>query len=189
VVALKPQERLMHLEHARMRAQMLPQPAVPAPTGGRNSRGPLGAAPQPKANASTWWKLPPKDALLTGLLQQEQPFRDDAGQREVVLVLLPDEDGEKEFLHQVFKLELGERSAVSYPKVDIQFHTRLPNEATQGDRITPWGVTDYMAELQALAESMDMDLLRCAQRFGTVNVIKHEAGWVSHPAVGFWKKV
>ena len=186
--SLKPQERLMHLEHARMRQQMLPQATVPAPTGGRHARSPIGVAPLPKANASTWWKLPPKDALLTGLLQQQQPFRDDAGQREVTLVLLPDEDGEKDVLHQVFKLEPGERSAVSYPKVDIQFHTRLSNEATRGDRITPWGVTDYMAELQALAESMDMDLLRCAQRFGTVNVIKHEAGWVSHPVVGFWKR-
>ena len=187
--SLKPQERLMHLEHARMRQQMLPQATLPAPTGGRHARSPIGVAPLPKANASTWWKLPPKDALLTGLLQQQQPFRDDAGQREVTLVLLPDEDGAKDVLHQVFKLEPGERSAVSYPKVDIQFHTRLPNEATQGDRITPWGVTDYMAELQALAESMDMDLLRCAQRFGTVNVINHEEGWLSHPLLGFWKKM
>ena len=147
-----------------MRAQMLPQPAMPAPTGGRNSRVPLGAAPPPKANASTWWKLPPKDALLTGLLQQEQPFRDDAGQREVALVLLPDEDGERAVLHQVLDAKQGRRGETLYPKVERALHTRLPDEATQGNGITPWGVTDYMAELQALAESMDMDLLRCAQR-------------------------
>ena len=185
--ALRPQDRLLHLEHARTRAQMLPQPAAPGPSGGRHSRGPIAAAPPQKANASTWWKLPPKDVLLTGLLQQEQPFRDDAGQPEVALVLLPDEDGEHAVLHQVLDVKQGRRGGVLYPEVEIQFHTRLSDEATQGDRITPWGVTDYMAELQALAESMDMDLRRCAERFGTVNVVSHEAGWISHPALGFWK--
>jgi CRISPR-associated endonuclease/helicase Cas3 len=186
--ALKPQEQLMHLEHARMRQQMLPQPTVPAPTGGRHARSPIGAAPPPKANASTWWKLPPKDALLTGLLQQEQPFRDDAGQREVTLVLLPDEDGEKDVLHQVLDVKQGRHGEKLYVEVERSLRSRAPHEATQGNGITPWGVTDYMAELQALAESMDMDLRRCAERFGTVNVISHEAGWMSHPALGFWKR-
>jgi CRISPR-associated endonuclease/helicase Cas3 len=184
---LKPQAQLMHLEHARMGQQMLPQPVAPAPTGGRHARGPIGAAPPPKANASTWWKLPPKDALLTALLQQEQPFRDDAGQREVALVLLPDEDGERAVLHQVLDVKPGRRGERLYPQVERAMHTRLLDEATQGNRITPWGVTVYMAELQALAESMDMDLLRCAQRFGTVTVTHDDAGWISHPVLGFWK--
>lgn len=186
--SLKPQERLMHLEHARMRQQMLPQAAVPAPTGGRHARSPIGVAPLPKANASTWWKLPPKDALLTGLLQQQQPFRDDAGQREVTLVLLPDEDGEKDVLHQVLDVKQGRHGEKLYVEVERALHTRLPDEATQGDGITPWGVTDYMAELQTLAESMERSVRYCAERFGTVNVINHEEGWLSHPVLGFWKR-
>lgn len=185
--ALKPQERLMHLEHARLQQHMLPQSTKPASTGTRHARSPLGAAQLPKANASTWWKLPPQDGLLTGLLQQAQPFRDDSGQREVTLVLLPDEEGKHAVLHQVLDVKPGRRGERLYSEVERALHTRLPDEATLGDGITPWGVTNYMVELHALAESMDMDLQRCAQRFGTVNVINNEEGWISHPALGFWK--
>jgi CRISPR-associated endonuclease/helicase Cas3 len=187
--ALRPQERLVHLEHARMRQQMLPQPSVPAPTTGRHARGPVGAAPVPQANASTWWKLPPKDALLTALLPQQQPFRDDAGQREVTLALLPDEDDEHDVLHQVLDVKQGRRGEKLYVEVERALHARLSDAATQGERITPWGVIDYMNELKALAESMDMPLRRCAERFGTVNVIDHDAGWLSHPVLGFSKKI
>jgi CRISPR-associated endonuclease/helicase Cas3 len=185
---LRPQERLVHLEHARMRQQMLVQPAVTAaPATGRQGRGPVGAAPVPKANASTWWNSPPQDALLTGLLPQQQPFRDDKGQTEVTLVLLPDEDGECDVLHQVLDVKQGRRGEKLYVEVERALHTRLPDSVTQGERITPWGVSDYMAELQALAESMDMPLRRCAERFGTVNVIDNDAGWLSHPVLGFSK--
>jgi CRISPR-associated endonuclease/helicase Cas3 len=186
--ALRPQDRLVDLEHARMRQQMLPQSAALAPTGGRHARGPVSAVQATQANASTWWKLPPKDALLTGLLQQVQPFRDDAGQREVTLVLLPDEDGEHDVLHQVLDVKQGRRGEKLYVEVERALHSRLPDAATQGERITPWGVTDYMRELQALAESMDMPLLRCAARFGTANVIDNDAGWLSHPVLGFSKR-
>jgi CRISPR-associated endonuclease/helicase Cas3 len=185
---LRPQERLVHLEHARMRQQMLPQLAAPSPTTGRHARGPTAAVPVLHANASTWWNLPPLDALLTGLLPQQQPFRDDAGQREVTLVLLPDEDGERDVLHQVLDVKAGKRGEKLYVEVEQALHTRLPDAATQGERITPWGVADYMNELQALAESMDMPLRRCAERFGTVNVIEHDAGWLSHPVLGFSKR-
>lgn len=184
---LRPQERLVHLEHARMRQHMLPQRAAPAPATGRHARGPT-TAPLPMANASSWWNLPTQDALLTGLLQQEQPFRDDAGQREVTLVLLPDEDGERDVLHQVLDVKAGRRGEKLYVEVEQSLHTRLPDAATAGERIAPWGVVDYMAELQALAESMDMSLRRCAERFGTVNVLEHDAGWLSHPVLGFSKR-
>ncbi|MDH4482976.1 MAG: type I-F CRISPR-associated helicase Cas3f [Rhodoferax sp.] len=186
--ALKPRERLMHLEHACMRQQMLPQPTVSASVTGRHARGPR-TVPLPQANASTWWNLPPQDALLTGLLQQKHPFRDDAVQREVTLVLLPDEDGEQAVLHQVLDVKTGRRAERLYAEVERALHTRLPDEATHGDGITPWGVTDFMAELETLAESMERSVRYCAERFGTVNVINHEEGWLSHPLLGFWKKM
>jgi CRISPR-associated endonuclease/helicase Cas3 len=121
------------------------------------------------------------------LLPQQQPFRDDKGQTEVTLVLLPDEDGECDVLHQVLDVKQGRRGEKLYVEVERALHTRLPDSVTQGERITPWGVSDYMAELQALAESMDMPLRRCAERFGTVNVIDNDAGWLSHPVLGFSK--
>ena len=170
-----------------MRQQMLPQPAVSARATGRHARGPANAAPIQQANASTWWKLPPKDALLTGLLPQQQPFRDDSGKRELTLVLLPDENGEHDVLHQVLDVKQGRRGEKLYAQVERALHTRLPHVATQGERITPWGVIDYMNELHALAESMDMPLRRCAERFGTVNVISKDAVWQSNPVLGFSK--
>jgi CRISPR-associated endonuclease/helicase Cas3 len=186
--ALSPQEKLVHLEHARMRKQMLPQSNVPTPLNGRQARGPVSAAPVPQANASTWWNLSPKDALLTGLLPQQQPFRDNAGQKEVTLVLLPDEDDEHDVLHQVLDVKQGRRGEKLYVEVERALHARISDAATRGVRITPWGVVEYMNELQALAESMDMPLRRCAERFGTVNVINNDAGWLSHPVLGFSKR-
>ena len=184
---LRPQERLAHLEHARMRHWMLPHTANAKPATGRRARGPSASAPSVEANASTWWSLPPQDALLTGLLPQAQAFRDGSGQREVTLVLLPDEDGEQDVLHRVLEVKNGRRAERLYPKVKHALHTRVADAATQGERISAWGVIDYMRELQALAESLDMPLRQCAKRFGTVNVIDHDAGWISHPVLGFSK--
>ena len=183
---LRPQERLVHLEHARMRQQMLVQPAAPAPVTGRLSRGP--AVPVPQANASSWWKLAPQDALLTGLLQQQQPFRNKAGQREVTLVLLPDDEAEQDVLHQVLEVKQGRSRETLYVDVEKSLRVRLPDTATTGERITPWGGAHYMDELRSLAESMDMPLRRCAERFGTVNVLDNDAGWLSQPVLGFWKR-
>ncbi len=186
--ALRPQERLVHLEHARMRQQMLPQPATPSPATGRHARGPINAAPVAQANASTWWNLPPKDALLTGLLPQQQPFRDHASQREITLVLLPDDEGEHDVLHQVLDNKQGRNSEKLYVEVDVSKRQRLDDADVTGAGITPWGVTNYITELHALAESMDMPLRRCAERFGTVNVIDDDTGWLSHPVLGFSKR-
>jgi CRISPR-associated endonuclease/helicase Cas3 len=184
--ALQPQIRLADLEHARLQHQMLP-PMPPAPVAtGRKARGP-GASAAMEINASTWWHAEPRQTLLTGLLQRQQPFRDDSQQQEVALVLLPDDDGEQAVLHQVLDVKGGKRGEKLYPTVDHELHARLPDSAVHSESITPWGVSDYMAELTTLAESLDRPLRWCAERFGTVNVIANEAGWLSHPVLGFMK--
>ena len=188
IETLRPQERLVHLEHARMRQQMLAQSAVLVPTTGRQARGPAAVAALPPANASTWWKLPPRDSLLTGLLPQQQRFRDDKGKREVTLVLLPDEDEEHDVLHQVQEGKSGRRGESLYIKVDVSKRKRLDDAIVAGAGITPWGVTDYMTELRELAESMGISLRRCAERFGTMNVLESDTGWISHPVLGFSKR-
>ena len=167
---LQTKQRLAHLEHARMRDCMLP------------------TTQEPKANASSWWNLHPKDATLTGLLPQKQAFRKDAGKPEETLVLLPDEDSEKAVLHRVKQDLNGKRNESIYTCVEKSMHQRLDDEKAQGVRISAWGVTDYMTELHALAESTGMNLRRCAERFGTVNVISSDDGWMSHPVLGFWKR-
>ena len=166
---LQPKQRLAHLEHARMRDCMLP-------------------TQKPDANASSWWNLHPKDATLTGLLPQKQAFRKDAGKPEETLVLLPDEDSEKAVLHRVKQDLSGKRNESIYTCVEKSMHQRLDDEKAQGVRICAWGVTDYITELHALAESTGMNLRRCAERFGTVNVISSDDGWMSHPVLGFWKR-
>jgi CRISPR-associated endonuclease/helicase Cas3 len=178
--ALNPQSRLADLEHARMRDQMLPRAAAKS--------GRKGNAAAAEANASTWWQAQPQHALLTGLLQQEQPFRDDSNQREVSLVLLPDEDEERAVLHQVDSLKGGKRGEKLYTPVEAELHGPLANSALASPSVSPWGVQNYMAELAALAETMGRPLRWCAMQYGTVNIAANEAGWWSHPALGFWKK-
>lgn len=185
---LRPQHRLSHLEHARMQGEMLPQPLSAAPTTGRHARSPGGATATPALNASSWWNTAPADALLGGLIPQAQPFRDDAGQREVSLVLLPDDEAEQAALHWVMDTRQGQRQHTSYLRVQDELHTPLDDQLVSGPGIGPWGVTDYLQELGELAEALDLSLRRCAERFGTVSVPEHDGGWRSHPVLGFTKK-
>jgi len=55
--------------------------------------------------------------------------------------------------------------------------------------IAPWGVSDYLAELEKLATELDTDLATCARRYGTLTLRDSENGWRFHPALGFvpWK--
>lgn len=185
---LQPQHRLSHLEHARMRGEMLPLPPRAAPASGRLARGPSAAPTAAALNASSWWNAAPADALLGGLIPQAQPFRDDAGQRELSLVLLPDDDAEQAELHWVMDTRQGRQQQTSYLRVEDELHTPLDDKRVNGPGISPWGVTDYLRELDALAESLDMPLRRCAERFGTVTVPENEGGWRSHPVLGFSKR-
>lgn len=187
--ALRPHERLVDLEHARLRASMLPGGAAavaPVRAGGSRARAAAAqASPTPELNASTWWQQAPQDSLLTAVLQQQQPFRKDSGPKDVDLVLLPDEDGEREVLYWVTD---GARRGEKLYVVRDHDCTRVADTLVQGDRISPWGVTDYMAELQALATALDRPLANCAQRFGTCSVPDSEQGWRYHPVLGFAKR-
>jgi CRISPR-associated endonuclease/helicase Cas3 len=182
--ALQPRQRLADLEHARMHYEMLPQQKAAAPvTVGSRARATTLAAPAaPTLNASTWWQQAPQDALLTAVLQQQQPFRKESVPRDVTLALLPDEDGEKEVLHLVMD---GERRGENLYVPEDHRCLHLADELVIGDRIETWGVTDYMAALTSLAAEVDLLLSTCAQRFGTVTVRPNDNGWRYHPALGF----
>jgi CRISPR-associated endonuclease/helicase Cas3 len=184
---LQPQRRLVDLEHARMKFTMLPQLSTPPPASGRLARGPV-VQPRPAFNASSWWKLAPADALLTGLIQQQQAFRAETGKNEVTLALLPDENDEQALLHRVLEIKTGRRAEKLYVEVDRAEHTALPDSLAQGERIQPWGVIDYISELTDLAEALGMSVRTCAERFGTVNVKDYEEGWQSHPVLGFARR-
>ncbi len=178
---LQPTSRWVDLEHARMRDTMLPTaPAVTASR--RNLR--RDAPGEPSLNAASWWSLPPADALLTGLLPQQQPFRRDDGVERVDLVLVPDEDDTDYQLRQY--LESPEAKVPTVEVENVRDH-RLPASAAAGPGIQAWGDTDYMQALSTLAEELDMSPARCAWHFGIVSLPESPSGWVFHPALGFTK--
>ncbi len=163
---LQPALRLVDLEHARMQATMLASSA--------------------SLNAASWWQMSAADALLTGVLPQQQPFRFDPMQR-VNLELRPDDDGDDYQLMQLLEPESGRRGETVFVAVETSLNKRVTDDRVQGERITAWGQTDYMQALTDLAAELDMSLEKCAQRFGTVTLPKNDNGWRFHPALGFTK--
>ncbi len=192
--ALQPQQRLVDLEHARLRSQMLPADNINAPSAqtaaparGLVSRARSVAAAEPPAptlNASTWWHAAPQDATLTAVLQREQPFRKDPVPAEVTLALLPDDDGEIAVLHRV--MDGARRGEQLYVPAKHSQHL-VADRDVQGERIQPWGTSDYLAALAELAEALDLPMTICARRFGIVSVPDSADGWRYHPALGFTK--
>lgn len=163
---LQPNMRFVDLEHERMRATMLASSAA--------------------LNAASWWHMAPADALLTGVLPQQQPFRFDPIQR-VSLELRPDEDGDDYTLMQLMEPKGGGRGETVYVSLETSLNKRIPDDEVQGERISAWGQTHYMQALTDLATELNMPLDKCAQRFGTVTLPKNDNGWRFHPALGFTK--
>ena len=189
---LRPQHNWVDLEHSRMRQTMLAlnqPPAMPAAIGGRLRRSDQGPA-KPVFNASTWWRAPPADALLTAVIPQKQRFRDSRPDQD--LVLLPDEDGEQALLHMVQDRRDCKPGASPYIEVQRSEHSPLDDALVQGQRIQAWGVTDYLQALRTLADELGITPLEAAKRFGTVSVpaprLGAPTGWRSHPALGFVKR-
>jgi CRISPR-associated endonuclease/helicase Cas3 len=185
--AMRPRERLVDLEHARIRSEMLPElQSAPASALGSRARATTSAA-TPTLNASTWWHEAPRDALLTAVLQREQRFRKEPVPRDITVALLPDEDGENGVLHQV--LDGARRGSSVYVEVDGSQCRHLPNADVNGERIQPWGVVDYMTELKDLAAALELSLRACAERFGTATVRPNNNGWRYHPVLGFARRL
>lgn len=179
------QERLVDLEHARLRAEMLPLNKAKPPQLGSRARTAPAAAPSLVLNASTWWHQSAQDTLLSAVLPQQQPFRKAPQPDDITLVLLPDEDGTTDELYEVTE---GARNGQNlYVKVDQSLRHRIPDAAVTGERIAPWGVTDYMDALSELATALDLSLRHCAERFGNVTIQPNERGWRYHPVLGFAK--
>ena len=186
--ALSPQSSLVDLEHARMQRTMLALTPAPAQPGAsalsphrRRLGGSAGVAP---LGAFAWWNLPCADALLTAVLPQHQPFRADS-QKRIELCLLPDEDEIGYALHYVAATRYGPDL---YRPIENSLHDSIADAQVDGPRIQPWGNSDYMAALSALAEERNLTLDECAKRFGKVAVPDNERGWRFHAALGFAKR-
>ncbi len=186
---LQPQTRLVDLEHTRLRQTMLVQQAttttVPVTSGRRQrSTTPIGAPSE--LNAASWWSLPPADALLTAVLQQQKPFRFDPIKR-VDLLLRPNDDGDAYELVQLMDNPKGRRGEPFYMVVEKSKHQRIPDASVEGAGIAPWGHTNYLQALTELADELAKPLADCARSFGTVTLPENDNGWRFHPALGFTK--
>lgn len=172
---LEPTRRWVDLEHHRLQRTLLPPQA-----GAAVDRGlPPGEA------AWWWWDRPVRDALQTALLPQHQPFRDDRRQQ-IDLCLRPsDEDPERVELTEVIDQKTGR---LRYVPIQAR-HVPWPDAAVQGVGIVPWAETHYAEALQTLADTLDMSLQRCAERFGTLSLPDSPQGWHSHPVLGFVRRI
>lgn len=175
---LKPTSRLVDLEHARLTAQMLPASPSREPTL-REVR--LGMVPDPPApNATTFWSHP--QAWLTAALSQQQPFRRTDPRKEAELVLLPTEEEDDYVLNRINRNGPKVEYAALRDTVDLH---RIDDAQVQGDRIAPWGTSNYLAILDDYAVSMGLSMGDCAKRYGFANIPECTYGWRFHPTLGF----
>lgn len=166
----RPQASLVDLEHFRLDQMMLPDDGAAIGLG-----------------AYTWWRLPRADALLTSVLPQQQPFREDTG-RDIELCLLPkDDDVDSGYsLHYVVGRK---REPALFIEMASSLLARVDLSILGGPRIQPWATPDHMPALAELAEAQDLSLAQCAKRYGKVTVPASERGWYFHPALGYSRRV
>ncbi|MDT0499972.1 MULTISPECIES: type I-F CRISPR-associated helicase Cas3f [unclassified Halomonas] len=195
--SLAPHHNLVDLEHTRLEATMIVPDAADtqampvlsedelAKLSKRKRQQYLAArdepAPAPKLGAYSWFAMP--RLPLTGVMCQWRPFRDSTD-KEDELVLLPDESGERTCLHRVHKERPRD------PELLVPCEASLQHiELQYGPRIQSWGPRDYLETLAELAEAQEMELERCARKFGrlTLRALKDDGQWQFHPALGFSK--
>lgn len=129
--------------------------------------------PTTRFTAPHWWTT---RAHLIGQLQHGPPrFR--AGPVEETFALVPKEDDESRM--DFFRCDTWTPLGNLYREMTL----------AQGPRIQTWGPSDYLDELSKLAEQLDMDLARCAKRFGTIHLRPEQQGWTYNPMIGFRRQV
>ena len=181
--ARQPAHNWIDLEHARMEAAMQPVPdpaSGPPPASGRRRPGSGGPAWQWQRDlAAPGWQFP--QAMLLGVLAQQQPFREDP-LPSATLVFLPDEEEQSLVPHRV-ETELEQAGSAPYVPATLYDMALEPSAG-----IAPWGAMDLaqlLERLRELAEAEDMPLRDAASRFTTVDVpLGRHLTWNWHPWLG-----
>lgn len=180
----QPKRNWIDLEHARMEAAMQP---VPEPQGMNSPASPT-VRRRPGSGAHAWqwqrdlaalgWQFP--QAMLLGMLAQQQPFREDSLPH-LTLAFLPDTDEETLSPHRV---EGSLEHAGQDPYVPaIWYEVELQPAAG----VIPWGDMSrqqLLDRVRELAEAEGLPLREAACRFTTVDVRSSEQGWLWHPWLG-----
>ncbi|KPQ25141.1 MAG: CRISPR-associated helicase Cas3, subtype I-F/YPEST [Halomonas sp. HL-48] len=177
--ALDPSGKLVDLEHARLASLMVEGAAASNTTKRRKRRG----EPQ-KIDLGAYIFYRPTSMTLGAMAMQHAPFREDNAQ-ESEFVLIPDEAEEDYLFRRV------ERNGLEEQLIEVERELdRLPSALVENPRVTPWNEPGFMDALAEQAEAMDMDIERCAKRFGRIRLKTDYAphGWHFHPAMGFLRK-
>ncbi|MFT4178689.1 MAG: type I-F CRISPR-associated helicase Cas3f [Thermomonas sp.] len=178
----QPRNNWIDLEHARMEAAMLPQ-ALPEAGQNPGSRRRSSAASWQwqRDLAAPTWQFP--KVMLTGVLPQQQPFRED-NRPDRTLVFLPDDDEETLVEHRV-EDDPARRGSTLYVAARELLHRIEPGSAPG---IAPWGDFDLMVLLVEQAESLDKPLADVARTFSALEVPRSDQGWRWHPWLGFTRQ-
>ena len=176
---LEPSGKLVDLEHARLASLMVEGAETSSKTQRRKRRG----EPQ-KINLGAYLFYRPTSMTMGAVAMQHAPFREDNAQ-ESEFVLIPDE-AEEDYLFR--RVERNGRDE-EFKEVERDLD-RLPDGLLKNPHITPWNEPDYMEALVEQADAMEMDIERCAKRFGRIRLKTDYAphGWHFHPALGFVRR-
>lgn len=175
---LRPRERWVDLEQARIRASLLPTAPATTATSTRRS-----AAPIPRLEpdqAAPAWQYP--QAALTGVLPQQQPFRHDELPG-TTLAWLPDED--EELVPHRVEDNRAKRGLKLYIPARELLHEVALNAAV---RVSPWGQFNLLTLLGEHADTLDRPMEEIAKKFTVVEVPSSDQGWRWHPWLGFTKQ-
>ncbi len=132
--------------------------------------------------APLWWQSP---AALSGVMQQQQPFR--RSQPRLDYALLPEDDDQPPFSFRRDEDD-GTWRALGNLLDDLPLH--------YGARVHSWGHAGYEDELSGLAGRQGLTLSACAMRYGRISLAceRNESGtltdrsWRWHPHLGFTPK-
>ncbi|ROO23817.1 type I-F CRISPR-associated helicase Cas3f [Salinisphaera japonica] len=160
----QPKTHLVDLEHVRMADTMQP----------------ISADATRRLNAASAWQYP--QSMLTGVLAQQQPFRDNT-MRTVQLVLLPDDDEAGTLSLYRVEADPARRGQSLYVPVE---NSQRDNIALScGPRVAPWGEFDLYGLVDAQARVHDLTLHVAACRFSQLEAPDSAQGWRYHPWLGF----
>jgi CRISPR-associated endonuclease/helicase Cas3 len=122
--------------------------------------------------------------MLTGVLPQQQPFREEDNLPDVTLVFLPHDDEEAFVWHRIEEA-LVKRGKKGDFKARELLGDPIPLDSAPG--IVPWGEFDLKTLLVEQAESLDKPLSEIALGFSRVEVPTsgQGRGWRWHPLLGF----
>ncbi len=140
--------------------------------------------------ASSWWRQP--QSMLTGVLQQKQPFRAPSCP-EADYMLLPDEDENDWVLTAINKAGESSQEEKLIRIVDAGDPALARGGPAEifhwGQGMEPWIVADVLQLVYDLAEEKNLSLELCARKYAVLRLPESgTGGWSFHPLLGFDRK-